>query len=383
MPTRHVHVITPGDHFSPSTGSAIPTVVHGLAAAAPEHRAAVVVAHGTYADRYDSADIIEYPPVVRHRLDRYVDAGLSRVAGARPMARREYARTVAGQGAWERSVIFAHNAPQLVPSIDSVQHIAVLYAHNDILRTYSPREAARVLDRSALIVCVSDALAGQLSTSLSPALRERLRVVHNGVDTEFFTPRADRVRGDALEVVFVGRVLRDKGPDVLIDAVRRLARPDVHLTVVGAEGFAPDAPLTPYERSLRLAAEPIADQITMLPFVPRDRVAELLRSADVVVVPSRWQDPFPLTVLEGMASGAAVIASDIGGIPEAAGEAGILVAPGDVDALAGAIAALADDQTLLSAVSAACLRRARANSWAVARERLDTVVAEFDRAQPA
>lgn len=54
---------------------------------------------------------------------------------------------------------------------------------------------------------------------------------------------------------------------------------------------------------------------------------EVLRTADVVVVPSRWAEPFALTALEGMAAGAAVVASDIGGIPEAVGTAGILVPP--------------------------------------------------------
>ena len=58
---RQVHVITPGDHFSPSTGSAIPTVVDGLCRFRPDGvpRPAVAVARGTYPDRYDSADIIE------------------------------------------------------------------------------------------------------------------------------------------------------------------------------------------------------------------------------------------------------------------------------------------------------------------------------------
>src|SRR5690606_35418111 len=61
-PRRLVHVITPGDHFSPRTGSAVPTVVDGLSRhARPDRpRPAVVVAAGTYPDRYDSAEVLEY-----------------------------------------------------------------------------------------------------------------------------------------------------------------------------------------------------------------------------------------------------------------------------------------------------------------------------------
>ena len=80
---RLVHVITPGDHFSPSTGSATVTVVNGLSAATPPNRPrpAVVVATGTYADRYDSADVIEYEAKSTRRSDRYVD-----LLGSRPVS---------------------------------------------------------------------------------------------------------------------------------------------------------------------------------------------------------------------------------------------------------------------------------------------------------
>lgn len=90
MSHRLIHVITPGDHFSPRTGSAIPTVVDGLSRATPsgQPRPAVLVARGTYPDRYDSADAIEYTRPRPHNRDRYVDAGLSRLGLPRVMARR-------------------------------------------------------------------------------------------------------------------------------------------------------------------------------------------------------------------------------------------------------------------------------------------------------
>jgi glycosyltransferase involved in cell wall biosynthesis len=78
-----------------------------------------------------------------------------------------------------------------------------------------------------------------------------------------------------------------------------------------------------------------------------------------------------LTVLEGMAAGAAVIASDIGGIPEACGGAATLVAPGDERALADAVSALADDEPGLRRLQRAARERALQRDWRVVAAELD------------
>lgn len=380
-----VHVLTPGDHFSPRTGSAIPTVVDGLCAALPAGttpRPRVAVADGTYPDRYASADAIGYPLAPGRRLDRYVDAAAGRLGLPRPGVRRTLRPTLAGQDAWAPGVVLAHNAPQLVPLVHD-RHAAVLYAHNLLLRTYSEREATRVLGRAAAIVCVSGALAEQTAEHLPPALRDRLRVVPNGVDTARFAPRADPARGERLRVVFVGRMIPDKGADVLLDAVARLDRDDVELTLVGSQNFDAGATPSPFERDLRTRAAALGDRVRLLPFTPRAEVAEVYRQADVVVVPSRWAEPFALTVMEGMASGVPVVASAVGGIPEVMGDASVLVRPDDPAELAAALEALADDEALRRRIGAACRTWALAHDWTWSRSRLDAVLAEVAGLSPA
>ncbi|MFE4463650.1 glycosyltransferase family 4 protein [Oerskovia sp. NPDC056781] len=374
----HVHVLTPGDHYSPRTGSAVPTVVDGLVrgASAGSAPSSVVVARGTYPDRYDGAHVIEYPQASARRWERYTDAAASRVGLPRHGARRAFAATVRDQAAWSPSYVFAHNAPQLVPLVDADRHLPVLYAHNQLLRTYGHRELARTLGPVHRIVCVSAFLADETTALLPPGLRDRVAVVHNGVDAPSGAASADRrERGDVLHVVFVGRTIPDKGVDVVVDAVRRLGRTDVRLTVVGAAGFDAADPLTPYERDLRRRSAGTTVPTTFTGFLPRGEVREVLRTADVVVVPSRWAEPFALTALEGMAAGAAVVASDIGGIPEAVGTAGILVPPDDVAALAETLAALADDESLLVRAQVAARAHAAEMDWSRARTRLDQVLA--------
>lgn len=373
-----VHVLTPGDHFSPRTGSAIPTVVDGLCAALPADtspRPRVVVADGTYPDRYASADAIGYPPAPARRVDRYLDALAGRATLPRPGVRRTLRPTLAAQDGWPAGVVLAHNAPQLVPLVHD-RHAAVLYAHNLLLRTYSPAEAGRVLDRAAAIVCVSGALADQTADHLPARLRDRLRVVPNGVDTVRFAPRADPARGERLRVTFVGRMIRDKGADVVLDAVARLDRDDIELTIVGSQNFDAGAPPSPYERDLAARAAALGDRVRLRPFTPRAQVADVYRAADVVVVPSRWAEPFALTVMEGMACGVPVVASAIGGIPEVMGDAGVPVRPDDPADLAAALEALADDEALRRRIGVTCRTWALARDWAWSRSRLDAVLAE-------
>lgn len=344
--------------------------MHGLSSAGP--RSAVLVARGTYAPRYTSADVIEYDEAPPRRTDRYLDLVAGTLGLARPGVRRGLAAALRAQESWPGSVVLAHNAPQAVPLV-ALRHTPVLYAHNQLLRTYGRREAARVLDRAAAVVCVSEYLADETARMLPAGLRERVRAVPNGVDAaQFDGPR--QPHGETTSITFVGRVIPDKGVHVLLDAVRLLGRPDLRVTVVGRPGFAADAPLTPYELRLRRDAAAMRGSVEFASFVPRTGLPEVLRRADVLVVPSVWPEPFGLTALEGMAAGAAVVASDVGGLPEAVGDAGILVPPADAAALAEVLEALADDDALLAGTQAAGRRRAAELTWARARARLDEAV---------
>lgn len=405
-PRGEVHLLTPGDHFSPRTGSAIPTVVDGLcravavatgrvvssagptgptaalaapAATSPAPRPTVLVADGTYPDRYPSADALTYRPAPPRPVDRYLDAAAGRLGLPRPGARRTWRAVLTDQGSWPPATVLAHNAVPAVPLVHR-RHVPVLYAHNQLLRTYRPAEAGRMLDRAAALVCVSADLAQQTADRLPAGLRDRLHVVPNGVDTDLFRPRADPTRGERLQVVLVARMIRDKGADVLLDAVARLDRDDIEVTVVGSQNFDAGAVPSPFEREVARRVAALGDRARLVPFLPRAEVAEVYRRADVVVVPSRWAEPFALTVLEGMAVGAPVVASAVGGIPEVVGDAGLLVPPDDPAALAEALTALADDEPARLRLGTAARTWALAHDWRAARAHLDRVLADVSPA---
>jgi glycosyltransferase involved in cell wall biosynthesis len=378
---RVIHVITPGDHFSPRTGSAIPTVVDGVARAAEragDRRHAVVLDESTYRPRYDSADIIEYTGVPGpSRVERYTDALRGRLGLPRAGVARYFTPACAALRDEPPSIVLAHNAPIVPWLLRDSPHTTVLYAHNDLLRTYSKAETERMLVHAAAIVCVSESLAERTRERLPRSLIERVHVVGNGVDTEQFSPGPARTRSDPPRVMFVGRVIPDKGPDVLLRAAAALDENDAEIVIVGRPGFAPDAPLTDYERSLRSLAAECRCAVRFETFVARDDLPRLLRQADIFVVPSRWPEPWALTAGEALATGLPTIASRIGGIPEVIGDAGVLIAPDSPSGMTAALRNLLDDQTGSARIGASARARAEAHDWTRTWHDLDEVLDEL------
>ncbi|MFE5670508.1 glycosyltransferase [Agromyces sp. NPDC056523] len=387
-----LHAITPGDHFSPRTGSAIPTVVDGLAAAsrrdAAPFRHTVVLDRSTMRPRYDSAGIIEYTGARGPtRRERIVDLARGRIGLPRSAVARFYEPVAAAIRAQRPAIVLAHNAPVLPSLLRDTPHRVVLYAHNDLLRTYSRPESARMLDRVAAIVCVGEGLAERTRDALPGRLAERVRVVRNGIDCERFAPAPNgavapsAIRDGRMRIVFVGRMVSEKGPDVLIRAAERLGRPDVEYLMVGSQGFARDAPLSAYEHELRRLADRATAEsgaaIRFEPFVDRMALPDLLRSADLLVVPSRWAEPSGLTAMEGLATGLPVIASRAGGLPDLVGSAGVLVEPDDPGELADAIAALADDPDRRRRMAHAARDHAIAHDWSRSWSQLRRVLEEL------
>ncbi|GAA2982091.1 glycosyltransferase involved in cell wall biosynthesis [Microbacterium terrae] len=365
---RVIHALTPGDHFSPRTGSAIPTVVHGIASASaddPDYAHSVLVESSTYRPRYTSAASIEYAgrgyPA---SWERAVDLGLSRLGLPRVRSRRSYGPLVDAIDAREPGIVIAHNAPVLPEMIAATPHAVIYYAHNDLPRGMSRHEATRMLGAAVAVVVVSDDLADRIAARVSPSVSQQIRVVENGVDTDAFQPPVRTESGDRTRVMFVGRVVAEKGPDVLLRAVAALGRDDVDVVIVGSQGFDPKAALSPYEQELRALADAVPGTVSFRPFVDRAALPGQLQSADVFVAPSRWAEPSGLTIGEAMATGLPVIASDIGGIPSVIGDAGLLVEPGDAPALAAGLGALLDDDSRRAALGARARERAQARSWA-------------------
>ena len=174
-----------------------------------------------------------------------------------------------------------------------------------------PREAIlRMARAAAKVITVSDALKRALiALGVDPARVETLR---NGVDTDFFSPvpqqEARRELGfpEGPLVASVGNLVAEKGHDLVLDAAARI--PGLRAVIVGA------GPLrTALEAQARALG--IADRTTFLGNMPQDCLRSVYSAADVLALGSR-REGWPNVLLEAMACGTPVVATDVGGIPE-------------------------------------------------------------------
>ena len=182
------------------------------------------------------------------------------------------------------------------------------------------------------------------TSSLGACQQERIRVVHEDVDRAVFHPRrgSHRSTGHAgPRVGFVGRIDTWKGVDVLLEAwpIVREAEPGAQLLVAGP----PVDGKEEYYAELQARASALAG-VTWLGPVGPDQAAALFRPLDVLAAPSTLPEPYGLVLVEALASGSRVVATDFGGAPEIVARAepgaGIAVPPNDSKALAAAVTTL-------------------------------------------
>jgi glycosyltransferase involved in cell wall biosynthesis len=226
-----------------------------------------------------------------------------------------------------------------------------------IRRVGAPIVERALARRSARIVCVcEDELS--VATKRGIGSRDQVVVIHNGVhfpsDASPVDERLKQLAAGGPLIGAIGVLRPQKRHDLFLIAVATvLARnPTVRATLVGNG---------PLERPLRALARNLGldtnDRFALLPFEPPAQ--RYLGSLDVLALCSDWES-LPIALLEALASGVPQVATSVGGVPEiVTAQTGILVAPGDVEALAGAMLELATEPQRRAAMSAASRVRHR------------------------
>jgi glycosyltransferase involved in cell wall biosynthesis len=245
----------------------------------------------------------------------------------------------------------------------------IVHDHTSGVRSV-PRGIRRAIKRALVkvpgvaadvVIAVSDYVA-ERDRAVALLGPDRIRRIWNGVD-----PIASSSGRDSPDIrtmlhvnpgtVLIGcacRATPEKGVDVLFKAFEQLTRTSPGPTILAYIGTGPE-----YDRLSELRNTlACRDQIHMLGYIPG--AADLLRTSDICVVPSVWQDAFPLAVLEMMARGRAVVATRVGGVPEMIEDrvSGMLVPSNDVDALAAALARLVDAPLVQASLGRAAQERA-------------------------
>ncbi|MGE5215319.1 MAG: glycosyltransferase family 4 protein, partial [Nitrospirota bacterium] len=184
-------------------------------------------------------------------------------------------------------------------------------------------------------------------------------LIPNGVDVKRFKPVQLVPDDGPLKLLCVGRLIERKGQHHLIEAVKRLTDEgiDVRLDLVGTGDARSD-------NEAQVARLGLADRVSFLGYVPREKIAEHYAAAHVFVLPS-YNEGMSVALLEAMASGLAVLVTPTGGAPELVETEvnGLIFDWGDVDRLISHLRRLAHDRSVVRRMGEASRRRASEFSW--------------------
>ncbi len=241
----------------------------------------------------------------------------------------------------------------------------ILHLHNDLLNSQS-RYHDVIADSLTKIITVSNYIKGRVAT-VFPV--NKIETVHNGIDMKSFTIKETSCvnRGqigfseDDFIIAYSGRIIKEKGVSELIDAMLLLKdKPDIRLMIVGGSFFDNIKKDDEYISILKNKAETIKDKIVFTGFIPYDQVPNYLKLADIAVLPSMWDEPFGLTIVEALAAGLPLITTRSGGIPEICeGVATIVERKDIVNNLASAILDLYNHPEKQRQMSTASIKRAK------------------------
>lgn len=224
----------------------------------------------------------------------------------------------------------------LASELTGIPYSFTLHGPADLLDPYRWRIDEKAA-RAAFVVTISHYARSQLMFFSDPAHWEKIRIVHCGVYPERYAGAAPP-RGDGrVRLLFVGRIAPVKGLRLLVQSMERLAgaMPALTLTLVGDGSD---------RRTIEAKAASLGDRIRFTGYLSQDDVAREMKAADICVLPS-FAEGVPVFLMEAFASGKPVIATQVAGMGELVenGTSGLIVPPGDVDALTEAIRTLAGD----------------------------------------
>lgn len=213
-----------------------------------------------------------------------------------------------------------------------------------------------LVTRRATNIAISRAIAEKLS---GPST-----IIPNAYRDDLFCEFAGANR--TKELVFLGRLVSDKGVDVLLQALANLKVKGLkpQLTIIGTG---------PEEASLRQLNQTLElnEQVKFVGLKVGQELVKLLNQHQIMVIPSRWQEPFGIVALEGIACGCVVVGSDAGGLKDAIGPCGITFSNGAVEALTQVLyRLLTKPQHLDSYRAKAASHLARHNKTQIAKQYL-------------
>lgn len=262
--------------------------------------------------------------------------------------------------------IYLDNCPGFVCKLSQRGHKnLVLRLGNDLLNSTSKNHELIFNNLSKILTC-SNYIKERVITIRPDS---KIQTLYNGIDIKAFSSKKELLisRTDIglseedFVIAYSGRVNKDKGVSELIDTMFTLRdKSNIKLMIIGSSFFANAANEDEFIHSLKEKAKKIEDRIVFTGYIPYSQMPSYLQLADIATLPSMWEEPFGLTIVEAMAAGLPLITTRSGGIPEICeGVATIVDRDNVVGHLASAILDLYKQPKKRKQMAAEALERAK------------------------
>ncbi|BCM89242.1 spore coat protein SA [Abditibacteriota bacterium] len=365
-----VFIAPPTGTFTPTNSGALSTNIHECALQARlDGFEPIVVARqappGIAAWDDVKIHFVPFPDITPGSFAERIGRLERRFLGWRHVGQRVYtarlARTLRENGLTDAPIFLSNDPDGTVFLHSRFPKARLLHRFHNQMES-KPRVRAALGSSVNATICVSDFTRRWVEAHYSL----QGRAVYNGVNLEEFTPAQSSPTGPPI-LNFVGRTGHEKAPDTFLEAAKLLSqtRRDFGVQLVGANHWG-EGTLDDFQRQLQtLVAQIEKNGVTVRQtgHVPRTRIADEFRRAHIHIVPSRWDEPFGLTTLEGMACGLATIASNTGGSPEIIADAGQLFERDNAADLAEKVSLWLDNSALRQVFATKARARAQEFSW--------------------
>ena len=225
-----------------------------------------------------------------------------------------------------KRIVEIHNRPYLFHYLlkKKINKCVVLYFHNDPLSmkgSKTKNQRLKILSEASGVVFVSKYLRDKFFTDIKGSF-DNTFIIPNSLD------RNRRVSTEIKEkvVLFVGRIVREKGVDLYIDAIKKLSAEfsDWRFFVIGSSKLGYDKKSL-FEKEIIQSVQNLDDNVEFHGYISNQKVREIMSKSSILVVPSIWQEPFGMTAIEGLSNKMVVVGSEVGGLSEILKHKGVLI----------------------------------------------------------
>tara|TARA_B100001093_G_scaffold445091_1_gene448530 strand:+ start:7 stop:1104 length:1098 start_codon:yes stop_codon:yes gene_type:complete len=225
----------------------------------------------------------------------------------------------------KKQLIEIHNRPYLIDQITKRNKFPItLFFHNDpqtMNGSKSVKDREKILEKCAAIFCVSEFIKKKFLQGINGDVK-KIYVLYNGVERKII-----RFPNKNNEVLFVGRLVPEKGVNFYVEALKLIAdkHPEWSFGLIGSFRLGDNKNTSLYANAVIKKFKSIGSQAKFYGYQDNRFVQEKMKTASIIVIPSLWQEPFGLVAAEAMSNGICIIASRVGGIPEIVKSNGILI----------------------------------------------------------